>query len=149
MNKYRLKNTDFVFIMFFAVITIAGCSNQNNFASEFNENIEVEIISFESDKASYGSSEEINFNAKIVSYSDINNIKLEIKGIKPYNTNYIDVAEVHNLVKGENDITLSAKTPYCTSGCGGVRPGAYKINLEVFSEDELIANETLAIELTN
>ncbi len=149
MEKYILKKANFVFIMFFAAITIAGCSNQNNFAYEFNENVEVEIISFESDKESYGSNEKINFNANVISSSDIDNIKLEVNGIKPYNKNYIQVAKIHNLTKGDNNIKFSAKTPSCTSGCGGVRPGSYDINIEVFSGDELMANETLAIELTN
>jgi hypothetical protein len=75
------------------------------------------------------------------------NITVNVWGIKPYNYAYINESKTLNLKRGENEIVFLARTPYCTSGCGGVYPGLYDLYAEVFMNDEKIANTTTKINL--
>ncbi|HDP73683.1 MAG TPA: hypothetical protein ENN46_01865 [Candidatus Woesearchaeota archaeon] len=107
----------------------------------------IEISTFISDKQVYSSQEDITFTVAVASPEE-SEVKAVVKGIKPYSRNYIEVEETHILHKGDNQLSFSSKTPYCTSGCGGVNPGEHDITLEVFKEGDLITNKTITIELT-
>jgi hypothetical protein len=107
----------------------------------------IEILSFSTDKNTYSSHEEMKILLLLKSSKEIENITVNVWGIKPYNYAYINESKTLNLKRGENEIVFLARTPYCTSGCGGVYPGLYDLYAEVFMNDEKIANTTTKINL--
>lgn len=109
----------------------------------------LEVSEFTTDKETYSSQEEMIVDLEIISSENINSAKIELKGIKPYNKNYIDSSKTIDLEKGKNQITFKEETPYCTSGCGGVYPGPYGLIVKIYSGEDLIINSTKTIELTN
>ncbi len=153
---------EFIVILGIVVLSflLAGCGSNpshsseneeefiNNSQTEEDENNEkIEILSFETGKATYSSYENITFFISIKSPSNKEGVTLSIKGIKPYNRAYINLKEAIELKKGLNNLSFSDKTPHCTSGCGGVYPGPYDINLNVMEGNKTISNDTLTINL--
>jgi hypothetical protein len=110
--------------------------------------LDINIISFKSDKKVYSSRENISFFIKIESTENINGIVIDIKGVKSSNHYYIRNSEVVNLKKGKNKFEFSTKTPSCTSGCFGVNPGTYKINIELLLNNLLLTYDEILINLT-
>ncbi|MEM7821470.1 MAG: hypothetical protein QXX38_01510 [Candidatus Aenigmatarchaeota archaeon] len=78
---------------------------------------------------------------------NLENVSIKIWGIKPRNYAYVDLSKTVNLMVGENKIAFTTKTPFCTSGCGGVFPGPYELYAEVFVENEKVSNSSLTINL--
>ena len=111
--------------------------------------LELEIKEFKTDKKTYGSYEEIQFTVKIISNQNVKNAEVKITGIKPYSYPYINQSNTVNLSLGENNFTFKAKTPNCTSGCGGVYPGPYDVYLDIFINGSLIKNEKTIINLVS
>jgi len=107
----------------------------------------IEILSFSTDKDTYSSNEEIRIFVSLKTSKEMENVTVNVWGIKPYNYAYINESKTLNLKRGENEIVFLAKTPYCTSGCGGVRPGPYNLYVEVFANGEEMANTTTKINL--
>lgn len=109
----------------------------------------ITIISFQTDKKTYLSYEEVIISAVIDSPEKIDGLNLRVYGIRPYSYNYLDQHKDVDLAAGKNQVILSAKTPYCTSGCGGVYPGPYSLTLDLSKGDHLIASSSLTITLAD
>ncbi len=136
-NKIKIMQMlVFVFISFI----LAGCMQQQNIP-------DVNILSFETDKKTYGSYEEIKVTAVVKSPIQMQDINARLTGIKPYNHAYIDESKVIDINSGENEIIFRAKTPYCTSGCGGVYPGPYSVDIELTAGEDVLASSGTIIEL--
>lgn len=108
----------------------------------------LEIKSILLDKSEYGSLEDVLFKVTINSQKT-EECEIKIKGIKPSQTYYIDISKEVKVVSGENNYELVAKTPRCTSGCGGVRPGEYEMIGEIICNRELKDNFNFKILLKN
>jgi hypothetical protein len=118
--------------------------------TKMNEKLQaVEITKFTTDKEKYGSYEEMKIYVTIKSSKNFGNVKVNVFGIKPHNYAYINDSKIVNLTTGENEIIFSEKTPYCTSGCGGVYPGPYNLHAEVFLDEKLISTSFTTIELVS
>ena len=113
------------------------------------ENIALEIKDFTTDKKIYGSYETLTAYLIISSSEEMQDVVIKLTGIKPYNRAYINGSQTVNLNSGENEIIFTEQTPRCTSGCGGVYPGPYDLDIEVFVEENLVASSTVSINLTN
>ncbi len=94
------------------------------------------------DKEAYISHEDVEMTLNLEVDNEIENAEIRITGIKPHQTAYIRETKVVDLKEGENTIVIVVKAPSCTSGCGGVYPGPYDIEAEVFV-DEGLAGQTL------
>jgi hypothetical protein len=108
---------------------------------------DTKITVFGTDKKSYSSREKIFFSVNIVAERDVENAQVKVSGIKPYQTPYINEIRPVNLKKGENKIIVEAIAPSCTTGCGGIYPGAYDVIAELFVENILIDRSTSSINL--
>ncbi len=154
-NKIKIMQMlAFIFISFI----IAGCmqqQNMNNTGKTESEDSnsqsisDVNILSFETDKKIYGSYEEIKVTAVVKSHIQIQDINARLTGIKPYNYDYIDKSKVVDINSGEKEIIFFVKTPHCTSGCGGVYPGPYSIDIELTAGEEVLASSSTTIELVS
>ncbi|MEM5879139.1 MAG: hypothetical protein QXU74_01460 [Candidatus Aenigmatarchaeota archaeon] len=113
----------------------------------YQETSEIEILNFTTDKNTYSSYEDMKISLLIKSSKDLENVTIRVWGIKPRNYAYINDSKIVNLKEGENEITFTEKTPYCTSGCGGVYPGPYDLNAEVWINGKSVANSTKTINL--
>jgi hypothetical protein len=107
----------------------------------------IEILNFSTDKNTYSSHEEMKILVLLKSPKEIENVTLNVWGIKPYSYAYINESKTLNLKRGENEIVFLTKTPYCTSGCGGVHPGPYEIYVKVFVNGKETANSSTKINL--
>ncbi len=146
-----------IFIIFFLILFAFGLLAAGFFkdfgfleVKEKETRIEdIEIVEFKTDKEIYGSYEKITFFIKIFSPENIKNAKIEILGIKPYQYAYINELKILDLLRDENNIEILSQTPYCASGCGGVYPGPYNIELFVFVEEKPITESELTISLVS
>ncbi len=137
--KNKIKITQMLVFVFTSFILV-GCMQQQNIA-------DVNILSFETDKKTYGSYEEIKITAVVKSHIQMQDITARLTGIKPYNYAYIDKSKVIDINSGKNEITFVVKTPHCTSGCGGVYPGPYSVNIELIAGEEVLASSGTTIDL--
>lgn len=144
MQKDLLNKVLIAFAISTIVLIVAILPNMQN--NKQDESF-VQIINFTTDKKTYSSFEEMKIFVKLISKKDLENVTLKVWGIKPRNYAYINESKTLNLKKGENEIIFLAKTPYCTSGCGGVYPGPYDLFLEVESESKIVAKSSLTINL--
>lgn len=115
--------------------------------NQFIHNPNIQITEFKTDKSTYSSYEEMKIFVKLKSSEDLENVNVKVWGIKPRNYAHINDSKTVSLKKGENEIVFNAKTPYCTSGCGGVYPGPYDLFLEVWFNGEIVASATSTINL--
>lgn len=131
--------------------TIAADRNDVKKANEtgqaIDEEVKVSVFSFSSNKKTYGSNEQMAISLLLESSKRVENVRVRVFGIKPYGHAYVDRTEHVNLSVGKNEITMTAETPYCTAGCGGVYPGPYDIYVNVFIGDVLAANARTTITL--
>jgi hypothetical protein len=86
-------------------------------------------------------------NVTVGSPAEKENALVRVNGIKPRGYSYIDLLEAVNLSEGENEFVLTATTPSCTSGCGGVLPGYYGIDVQLLNGSEVLCNTSFQIEL--
>jgi len=107
------------------------------------------IKDFATDKKTYKSREELKVSLIILNTGEVKEATVRLTGIKPYNHAYINSSKAIDLISGENEIIFTEITPYCTSGCGGVYPGPYNLDIEMFTEESLVASSTISINLTN
>lgn len=114
-----------------------------------SENIQLEIKDFTTDKKTYASNEELKASLTVLSSGEVKGALVKLTGIKPSNYAYINSSQTVNLIPGKNEIIFTETTPYCTSGCGGVYPGPYNLNIEVFIEENLSAGSAALINLTD
>jgi hypothetical protein len=120
------------------------------FVSNLNletKNQEIEILKFTTDKKTYGSYEEMKISVLLKSPKDVENVAINVFGIMPRVYAYVNESKIVNLKEGENEIVFLTKTPYCTSGCGGVYPGPYDLYAKVFFKGEEVTNSTTTINL--
>jgi hypothetical protein len=110
-------------------------------------NQKVEIVSFETDKKVYRSNEEMKIFVFLKSSKEFENVTVNVYGIIPRAYAYINESKTVNLKNGENRIVFQTKTPYCTSGCGGVNPGSYDLYVKVFIDGKEVTNSTTKINL--
>ncbi len=120
---------------------------QDSGETVIENNWQIEIKEFNSDKDTYGSREKVIFSLLILSDHKIDRAELSISGIRPYQYAYINKLEEINLARGQNMISIEAETPICTSGCGGVGPGPYDITADILVNHEIIASQTIIINL--
>lgn len=113
---------------------------------EIQENLK--ITDFTTDKKTYTSNEGLEASLTVLSSKEIKGVVIKLTGIKPHARSYINGSQTVDLNLGENKIVFTEKTPYCTSGCGGVYPGPYDLNIEIFIKENLIASSTVSINLT-
>ncbi len=128
------------------IMLISGCVHYENQSVQYHAS-GMSIKSFTTDKETYGSEEDMKITIIIHSDAEIKNLTARVSGIKPYRTAFIDNSKTVDVVSGDNEIIFSEKTPYCTSGCGGVYPGPYNLNAEIFINGEMAANSTTTINL--
>ena len=117
--------------------------NQNN----QSHTIEIELISFTTDKSSYSSYETITTSIMLYSKSDLEDVSLKLYGIQPYNHNYIDLEKMTALNAGTNEFEFAPRAPSCTSGCGGVHPGSYLLFFEAYHDNNLLMKANMTIDL--
>ncbi|MEM7816005.1 MAG: hypothetical protein QXN71_02720 [Candidatus Aenigmatarchaeota archaeon] len=141
--RYFIKEIFVLPVLF--VIFASGCVQQD--IQPAQQSPEIGILSFTTDKPTYSSHEEMKISVIVRSSVNIENATAKVYGIKPYNHAYVNELKIVNLSKGDNEITFFAKTPYCTSGCGGVYPGPYNLTAEILVNGELVANSTTTINL--
>ncbi len=127
------------------MVAVSGCTGGTDASGK--ETADIIIMEFETDKGVYGSHEEMEISAVIASPRNVGNVSVRLTGIKPYSYAYIDDSRTTDLDAGENKLTFFARTPYCTSGCGGVYPGPYSISLELFIGESLVSSSNKTIEL--
>ncbi len=147
MNK-KIPFSIFLLILFIiglGVIQHFAASNVKNDAIE--ENDILNIVEFATDKETYSSQEEMIVSLIVTSSDNIEQAVIKLTGIKPYNNAYIDDSKIVDLEKGKNEIIFKEKTPYCTSGCGGVYPGPYNLDIKIFVKETLIVDSTVTINL--
>lgn len=104
-------------------------------------------LEISTDKAEYGSHEEVYINLIISSPENIENALVKVWGIAPRSTNYIEDEQTVSLQRGENTIQFVEETPNCTSGCGGVTPGEYVLYASVDVNSETVAEAETKITL--
>ncbi|MEM2918764.1 MAG: hypothetical protein QXY62_04625 [Candidatus Altiarchaeota archaeon] len=97
-------------------------------------------ISFSTDKEIYHSNEIMKIKVLINAEEEMNNVSVKIYGIM---SGYyrLQIEDKKNLKKGLNEINFEYRTPSCT-GCAGIRPGSYEVNVELLYDNETIAKET-------
>jgi len=135
-------------LIFCLPILIGSGLKLNQIFAESNEP-QLQITEFKTDKNTYSSYEEMKISLKLKSSEDLENVTIVVWGIKPRNYAYVNVSKNVDLKKGENEFFISAKTPRCTSGCGGVYPGPYELNAEVWFNGKALANSNLRINLVS
>ncbi|MCW1301475.1 MAG: hypothetical protein QW507_03370 [Candidatus Nanoarchaeia archaeon] len=109
--------------------------------------VNLSILEFSTDKESYSSFEDMYVKITIWSKSYLNNVSVDLIGIKARGYAHINDSRLVTLSPGRNEILFVEKTPYCTSGCGGVYPGPYQIEVKVYYGGKLIANSSKLIQL--
>lgn len=138
MNKKKLLKSIIIVLIIIILLIIINNSNNKDL---------IEITEFETDKNNYKSQETIIVTLNVFSPEDIEQTKIKLTGIRPYNYAYIDSSKRINLKKGDNKIVFEEKAPYCTSGCGGVFPGPYDLEAGIFINQTLITSEQKTITL--
>lgn len=113
------------------------------------DEINLTILEFSTDKEIYSSFEDMYVRIVIFSESQLNNVSIQLIGIKPRQYAYVNDSKQITLLAGRNEVLFVEKTPYCTSGCGGVYPGPYQIEVRVYHRGKLIANSSKTIHLTS
>ncbi|MCD4740485.1 hypothetical protein K8R43_04835 [archaeon] len=108
--------------------------------------IKVEILNFSSDKQEYGSKERIKFKIDLISNQELE-ANITVKGIKPGYWYFIEDWKIMSIKEGTNPLLINSMSPSCTSGCGGVHPGEYKITSEIIHENRVLNNATTMITL--
>ncbi len=134
-------------MMLAVLVSVSGCVQSAG--SHENGNPGIEIATLTTDKDTYGSHEDMEVSVLVRSSESLENATVSLSGIKPYNRAYVKESKTVNLSRGENEIVFNAKTPYCTSGCGGVYPGPYDINAEILINGEQVANSSTTINLVS
>jgi len=107
----------------------------------------VSIVSFSTDKTNYSSNEKIVFSVVVNSSVAVENASINIFGIKPHQYAYVNDTKIAALESGINTLNFTETAPSCTAGCGGVYPGPYDANVQIFVRDVLVANATMTITL--
>jgi len=115
--------------------------------AEPKEGLEVKITEFFIDKNTYASSEPVNAVLVVRSSEQVNGVKVKLLGVFVRGTYRVSVERKMDLAMGEKRVELNARTPYCTSGCGGVHPGEYEIKVEIEKGGEILAESSLKINL--
>lgn len=105
---------------------------------------EVEI-SLSTDKETYHSNEHMDIAVTIDSPAIFRDVGVRVYGIKA-GSYRLDKTEKMNLSIGVNTLTFSYKTPRCT-GCAGIRPGNYQINVDLIYTNDFIARATKNVEI--
>jgi len=105
-------------------------------------------ISVFTDRQSYGSDEDILITVDIESNKAVQDAEIRVWGITVEGTSRIESSQKVELKTGQNSFLFSEKTPYCTSGCGGIKPGKYAVKAALFVEGGQVAETETFIELT-
>lgn len=100
-------------------------------------------VEMDTDKEVYGSYELVRILVVVDSPADVDDASLTVWGIRPGNYAHINRTRPVNLTQGENRFLFGAKTPYCTSGCGGVYPGPYDVVAELTVGLETVSAKTV------
>ncbi len=134
-------------LMLAVLASISGCIQNTNTFENGTPGIEIAMLT--TDKNTYGSHEDMRVSVLIRSSESLEKATVSLSGIKPYNRAYVKESKIVNLSQGENEIVFNAKTPYCTSGCGGVYPGPYDLNVEILITGGLVVNSSTTINLVD
>ncbi len=84
---------------------------------------------------------------EIVSSEHVETAAAKVWGITPGSYSYANDAKAVDLERGLNVVNFDVKTPNCISGCGGVKPGAYKIfaSVELMGEEKGFAETGISL----
>ena len=108
--------------------------------------LELNIESFSTDKEVYHSNEPMNITLGISSSDKIDNVTVNVFGIKDRGNNYrINKLETVNLTSGINTFTYSYTTPSCY-GCAGIDAGIHEITA-IISYQNISQNSTIKIDI--
>jgi len=105
------------------------------------EELELEL-SVSTGKAVYSSNEDVEIRVEVIASRPAETVGIRVWGISPQGFDYLSAGKSVDLEKGLNVVEFVEKTPYCTSGCGGVNPGSYKI----FAAAEVLGEEVVFAE---
>ena len=111
-----------------------------------SSSLELKIESLSTDKELYHSNEPMNITLEISSSNKIDNVTVNVFGIKDRMDNYrINRLETVNLTNGINFFTYSYITPPCY-GCAGIDAGMHDITA-IVSYQEINLNSTVKIDI--
>jgi len=157
-----------IFILFVLLFSLSAClektensSDSVNLVEDYSDDsVDLEktkdsvpkdfpevTLSITSDKNTYSSHEPIVFTITANCSEAIEDAVIRVYGIRPRSAYYLDNFEVFDLEKGINTVTFDETTPNCTSGCGGVYPGPYDVNVSLELNNKLLAEAQTIIEL--
>jgi hypothetical protein len=142
MRITELLKVGLISLIFLAILILNSSRFGNN-----QETSSIEILNFSTDKKTYGSYEDMKISVLLRSLKNFENVTINVFGIRPRVYAYINESKIVNLEEGKNEIVFLAKTPYCTSGCGGVYPGPYDLFVKVFVNGEEMTTSTTKINL--
>ena len=95
--------------------------------------IEVQILNFSTDKSTYSSKETLKATVIINSSAQLNDVRVNLWGIKPRGYAYINDTKIVNLSAGKNEITFLATTPYCTMAVAAFSQDLTSLRLKFIS----------------
>ncbi|PKP52051.1 MAG: hypothetical protein CVT90_02810 [Candidatus Altiarchaeales archaeon HGW-Altiarchaeales-3] len=97
----------------------------------------MKILNITTDKEKYTANEIINFSVIIESEKQVNNVSLNVNGIKSRkNTYLLDQTKNINLTKGITMVDFTVTAPTCTHGCGAMYyPDNYNIDAKLSYEN--------------
>jgi hypothetical protein len=142
MRITELLKVGLISLIFLAILILNSSRFGNN-----QETSSIEILNFSTDKKTYGSYEDMKISVLLRSPKKFENVTINVFGIRPRVYAYINESKIVDLEEGKNEIVFLAKTPYCTSGCGGVYPGPYDLFVKVFVNGEEMSTSTTKINL--
>jgi hypothetical protein len=99
-------------------------------------------VTVDTEKDVYGSQELVRMSVVVDSPADLAGATISVQGIRPGNYAHINQTRPVELKGGENRFILIGRTPYCTSGCGGVYPGPYEVTAELAIGGWAVSNST-------
>jgi len=117
--------------------------NQNvNVAQDLSIN-----LSLSTDKTAYHSKENIILTVKLKSNQDVSGVLIKAEGIQGRSAKYFSQSQTVNLENNqENTLALTSTLPSC-SACAGISPGDYTITTQVLSNNTIINQKSIAINL--
>lgn len=126
-----------------------NATSETNTSTNMTTNVTfVEITNLQLDKDKYGSHETVNLTTSVRSNVE-GEFLIKVHGIAPLGYEHVKKEESITLHPGDNKIKTEFKTPRCTSGCGGVKPGDYNIFVEIQKGNETLANASTTITLVS
>ena len=126
-------------ILILTLLFLVGCT------IEAQDTFSIDSVELTTDKDIYHSNEIIQITSNINSPAEIKNATIHFYGIHA-SRNRLEKTMYQDLTSGENIVTYEFQAPRCY-GCAGVKPGTYKINVDVIYNEQVLSTKTIDIEL--